>query len=89
MQTNIPHIYAAGDVTGGIMLAHVAMAEGDCAARNALGYLSPLSYRAVPRCIYTSPEVACVGLTEKHAIKERGDGTSEPFSIPCHRKGIA
>ncbi len=87
MQTNIPHIYAAGDVTGGILLAHVAMAEGDCAARNALGYLSSLSYRAVPRCIYTSPEVACVGLTEKHAIKERGEVQVSRF--PFHAIGKA
>jgi dihydrolipoamide dehydrogenase len=87
MQTNIPHIYAAGDVTGGILLAHVAMAEGDSAARNALGYLSPLSYRAVPRCIYTSPEVACVGLTEKNAIKERGEVQVSRF--PFHAIGKA
>jgi len=73
METNIPHIYAVGDVIGGIMLAHVAMVEGECAARNALGYLSSVSYLAVPRCIYTSPEVACVGLTEEGAIKEKGE----------------
>ena len=72
METNIPHIFAAGDVIGKIMLAHVAMAEGECAARNALGYPSAISYAAVPRCIYTSPEVACVGLTEKEAIEKEG-----------------
>jgi dihydrolipoamide dehydrogenase len=71
METNIPHIYAVGDVIGGIMLAHVAMAEGECAARNALGNRSSISYLAIPRCIYTSPEVACVGLTEKEAIQEK------------------
>ncbi|MFB3925156.1 MAG: dihydrolipoyl dehydrogenase [Syntrophales bacterium] len=70
METNIPGIYAVGDVIGGIMLAHVAMAEGECAARNALGGSSVLSYRAVPRCIYTSPEVACVGLTENSAREQ-------------------
>ncbi len=72
METNIPHIYAAGDLIGGTMLAHAAMAEGECAARNALGQASSVSYRSVPRCIYTSPEVACVGLTEKQA-HERGE----------------
>lgn len=72
MPTNIPHIYAAGDVTGGIMLAHVAMVEGECAARNALGHPHGISHRAVPRCIYTSPEVACVGLTEQDAMQQRG-----------------
>jgi dihydrolipoamide dehydrogenase len=87
METNIPHIYAVGDVTGGIMLAHVAMAEGECAARNALGYRSSISYLAVPRCIYTSPEVACVGLTEKEAIKEKGEVQVSRF--PFHAVGKA
>jgi dihydrolipoamide dehydrogenase len=87
METNIPHIYAVGDVTGGIMLAHVAMAEGECAARNALGYSSSVSYLAVPRCIYTSPEVACVGLTEKEAIKEKGEVQVSRF--PFHAVGKA
>ena len=86
MQTNIPHIYAAGDVIGGAMLAHVAMAEGECAARNALGYNSSISYLAVPRCIYTLPEVACVGLTEKQAI-EKGEVHVSRF--PFHVVGKA
>ncbi|MGO9620349.1 MAG: dihydrolipoyl dehydrogenase [Desulfobaccales bacterium] len=87
METDIPGIYAVGDVTGGIMLAHVAMAEGECAARNALGYPSSLSYRAVPRCIYTSPEVACVGLTEQKAVKEKGEVQVGRF--PLHAIGKA
>jgi dihydrolipoamide dehydrogenase len=67
MQTNIPGIYAAGDVVGGIMLAHLASAEGECAVKNILGDREAMSYRAVPSCIYTSPEVASVGLTEEQA----------------------
>jgi dihydrolipoamide dehydrogenase len=67
MQTNIPGIYAAGDVVGGIMLAHLATAEGECAVSCALGQTSVMSYSAVPSCIYTSPEVASVGLTEEQA----------------------
>ena len=86
MQTNIPHIYAAGDVIGGIMLAHVAMAEGECAARNALGHPYLISYLSVPRCIYSSPEVACVGLTEKQAV-EKGDVQISRF--PFHAVGKA
>ncbi len=69
METNIREIYAAGDVTGGIMLAHVASAEGECAARNAVGVPSRISYKAVPKCIYTTPEIASVGLTEAEARK--------------------
>jgi dihydrolipoamide dehydrogenase len=87
MQTSIPHIYAVGDVTGGIMLAHVAMAEAECAARNALGHPASVSYKAVPRCIYTSPEVGCVGLTEKKAIEEKGEVVVSRF--PLHAVGKA
>ncbi len=87
METNIPHVYAVGDVTGGIMLAHVAMAEAGCAARNALGYQAALTYRAVPRCVYTSPEVACVGLTEEDAREERGAVQVSRF--PFHAIGRA
>jgi dihydrolipoamide dehydrogenase len=67
METSVPGIYAVGDVTGGIMLAHVAMAEGECAAKNAVGEEAVMRYEAIPSCIYTSPEVASVGLVEEEA----------------------
>lgn len=70
METNIPGIYAVGDVTGGMMLAHVAMAEGECAAKNVVGQESRMDYHAIPSCIYTSPEVASVGLSEEKAKEE-------------------
>ncbi|MGD9973898.1 MAG: dihydrolipoyl dehydrogenase [Desulfatirhabdiaceae bacterium] len=70
MQTSIPHIYAAGDVTGGIMLAHMAAAESDCAMVNALGKPEAIRDKAIPGCIYTSPEVAGVGLTEEAAREQ-------------------
>jgi len=73
METNIPGIYAIGDVVGGSMLAHVAMGEGKCAAENIMGGDLEMDYRAVPRCVYTSPEIATVGLTEAEAKKEYGD----------------
>ena len=88
MQTNIPHIYAVGDVTGGIMLAHVAMAEAECAALNAMGHHASVSCRAVPRCIYTSPEVGCVGLTEKKAAEEKGCEV-QVSRFPLHAVGKA
>jgi dihydrolipoamide dehydrogenase len=69
METNVSGIYAAGDVIGGVMLAHVATAEGECAVKNALGQKSVMSYRVVPSCIYTTPEAASVGLTEEEARK--------------------
>jgi len=67
METNVPGIYAIGDVTGQILLAHFAMAQGTVAAENALGHEARLERRVVPRCVYTFPEVAAVGLTEKEA----------------------
>jgi dihydrolipoamide dehydrogenase len=73
METNIPGIYAIGDVIGGLMLAHVAMEEGKCAVENSLGADCKIDYQAAPRCVYTSPEVAGVGLTEAEAKKEYGD----------------
>jgi len=71
METNVPGIYAIGDVTGRIQLAHVASMEGIVAASNAMGHERRMSYRAVPSCVYTVPEVASVGLTEKQA-REQG-----------------
>lgn len=71
MQTNIPNIYACGDVVGGIQLAHVAFHEGTVAALHACGTDKSVNYRAVPRCIYTHPEIASVGLTENRPEKIR------------------
>jgi len=71
MQTTTPNIFAAGDVIGGYLLAHVAYAEGEVASENAMGENSHINYRAVPRFICSMPEIASVGLTEKKA-KESG-----------------
>ena len=73
METSIPGVYAIGDVIGGLMLAHVAMDEGKCAVENAMGIDRLIDYRAAPRCVYTSPEVAGVGLTEKEAREKYVD----------------
>lgn len=69
METNIKGVYAAGDVIGGKLLAHLSFAEGKAAAENALGVESRINYDAVPSCVYTMPEVASVGINEKEAIK--------------------
>ncbi|MGJ9458965.1 dihydrolipoyl dehydrogenase [Oceanobacillus sp. CF4.6] len=71
-QTNERNIYAVGDVIGGLQLAHVASHEGIVAIEHIAGSNPvPLNYTVVPRCIYSSPEVASVGLTEDEA-KEKG-----------------
>ncbi|HOO39736.1 MAG TPA: dihydrolipoyl dehydrogenase, partial [Deltaproteobacteria bacterium] len=69
METNVPGVFAAGDIIGGIMLAHLATAEAECAAKNILGEVSKMNYRVVPACIYTDPEIASVGLSEEEAKK--------------------
>jgi len=71
METSIPGIYAIGDVTGQWLLAHFAMAQGEVAAQNVMGHEVRMETRVVPRCVYTLPEVAAVGMTEKQA-KEAG-----------------
>jgi len=70
METSVPDVYAAGDVIGGKLLAHLAFAEGKTAAENALGRERSLNYNAVPSCIYTNPEYATAGLTEDQAIEQ-------------------
>ncbi len=67
METNIPGIYAIGDVTGGMQLAHVASLGGEVAVENALGHGNTLELKTVPGCVYTDPEIASVGLTEEQA----------------------
>ena len=72
MATNIPGIWAIGDVTGKMMLAHVGSAQGIVCAENIAGVETvKLDYEAMPRAVYTTPQVAAFGLTEAQA-KERG-----------------
>jgi dihydrolipoamide dehydrogenase len=71
MRTNVPHIYAIGDLTGIAPLAHVASMQGIVAAENCFGAERRMDYRAVPNVVYTVPEVASVGLTEQQA-REQG-----------------
>lgn len=69
METNIKNVYAIGDCTSKIMLAHVAAREGEVAAENIMGHKTFVSHKTVPSAIYTSPAVASVGLTEEEALK--------------------
>lgn len=71
MQTNVPGVYAIGDVVGPPMLAHKASKEGIVAAEVITGMNSEADYRAIPSAIFTDPEIATVGLTEAQA-KEKG-----------------
>lgn len=70
-QSSIPNIYAIGDVTAGMQLAHIASAQGICVVEQVAGHAPSIDLSVVPDCIYTNPEIACVGLTEDEA-KEQG-----------------
>ncbi len=70
LQTNIPGIYAVGDVASRYLLAHVASAEGKIAAQNCLGNTTEMDYQVIPWCVFTLPEIGHVGMTEKEATDE-------------------
>ena len=70
MRTNVPGVYAAGDVTGFSMLAHTASREGEVAVNGILGKADRMRYNAIPGVVYTNPEVAGVGVTEAEAEKK-------------------
>lgn len=88
METNVPGIYAVGDVVGGTMLAHVAAAEGMVAAENCMDQPREFDFRGVPACIFTYPEVATVGMTEEEARKEFGDIKVSKFSFAVNGKAL-
>jgi dihydrolipoamide dehydrogenase len=75
-RTSVPHLYAVGDCAGYWQLAHTAFREGEVAAENACGHEAVVDNRAVPRPIYTDPEIASVGLTEAQAREQYGDEVS-------------
>lgn len=67
METSVPGIYAIGDITGKIQLAHVASAQGLVAAENIIGHHRGMDYSVAPSCIFTHPEVGSVGMTSQEA----------------------
>lgn len=70
-RTNVPNIYAIGDVTGGIQLAHAAEAQGIACVEHICGMAPTIGPNLVPACVYTSPEIATVGITADEA-KQQG-----------------
>lgn len=76
METNVPGVYAAGDVVQGVpspMLAYTASHEGEVAVENALGHEAEMNYHAIPTTIFTNPEVSSVGLSEEKAREKYGE----------------
>jgi len=87
-QTNIPGIYAIGDVIGGQMLAHVASEEGIAAVDNVMGLKGHMNYDAVPSCVFTFPEIATVGLSEEEAKLKGIDYRSSKFLFGANGKAL-
>jgi dihydrolipoamide dehydrogenase len=85
LRTNIPNVYAAGDVTGFSMLAHTASREAEVVVNNLTGHPDVMRYDAVPAVVYTNPEVASVGLTAETAL-EKGIAARE-LKLPMAYSG--
>ena len=87
LRTNLPHIFAIGDIVGEPMLAHKATYEGKLAAEIIAGHKTIFDARTIPSVAYTDPEIAWMGLTEKEAIKQGID--YEKASFPWAASGRA
>lgn len=88
METNIPGIYAIGDCTGQIMLAHIASTQGEVAAENAFGHNAIFDSKTNPSCVYTKPEFASVGLTEEAAKASRIDYIVGKFPLAANGRSM-
>ncbi|MFQ5735316.1 MAG: dihydrolipoyl dehydrogenase [Thermodesulfobacteriota bacterium] len=88
METNVRGIYAVGDVTGKILLAHVASTQGIVAVTNALGRQAQMDYTVVPGGIFTDPEIASVGLREKDAADKGIDVSVGRFPYAASGKAM-
>ncbi|MHB1343296.1 MAG: dihydrolipoyl dehydrogenase [Thermoleophilia bacterium] len=89
LETNVPGIYAIGDVNGGILLAHVASYEGLVAVENCLGGNQERELKVVPSCIYTLPEIASIGLNEDQARDEGLEPITGTFRLGAAGKALA
>lgn len=89
MEANLPGVYAIGDLVGRTWLAHVAETEGEVAGENATGHEAEMDYTVVPRPIFTFPEVASVGLTEKQARERNANIKVGKFPWVANGKALA
>ena len=87
-ETNVKNIYAIGDITPKIQLAHVASAQGMVAAANCAGKTSTMNYDVVPACLYTSPEIAYVGMTEDKAKEAGYEVITGSFNVATNGKAM-
>lgn len=87
-QTNYENIYAAGDVIGGISLAHMASAEGINAVCHMNGEEAKMNLETVPSCVYTTPEIACVGMTAQEAKDLEIEVTTSKYLMSANGKSL-
>lgn len=88
MKTTAKNIYAIGDCCSPIMLAHVASREGEVAADNILGHSGKMDYRTTPGCVYTTPEIAWVGMTEEQASEKGYKVKTGKFPLMANGKSL-
>ena len=86
--TSVAGVYAIGDVIGGIQLAHVATAEGKCAVAFMNGAVPPVDVKTIPSCIYTSPEIASVGITADEAKEQGLDVVTKKYPMSANGKTV-
>ena len=89
METNLPGVYAIGDLVGRTWLAHVAETEGEIAGENATGHAAEMDYNVIPRPIFTFPEIASVGLTEQQARERSANIKVGKFPWAANGKALA
>ncbi|MDR3644510.1 MAG: dihydrolipoyl dehydrogenase [Clostridia bacterium] len=89
MQTNVKGLYAVGDVAGGYQLAHAAYAEAETAAKNCAGIDAEVDESIMPRCLYTLPQYAGVGLTEQQLRDRKIDYRVGRFPYAANGKALA
>jgi len=88
-KTNVPGVWAAGDVNGTSMLAHTAYREGEVCINNILGKKDKVNYNSIPSVIYTNPEVASVGETEESAKEKKLDVNIQTVTLKYSGRYIA
>jgi len=88
MKTTVDNIHAIGDCTGKVLLAHVASFQGIVAAENIMGKFVPVDFRTIPYCVYTKPEIASVGLTEKQALEKGYRVKVSKFPLYANGKSV-
>ena len=88
-KTNVPGVWAAGDVNGKSMLAHTAYREGEVCINNILGKKDKINYNSIPSVIYTNPEVASVGETEESAKEKKLDVNIQTVTLKYSGRYIA